>query len=150
MPSGSGPIAWFGVYRDPIIFDHCTGKWTGKINISPDNVVNGFYQIDDLELAISQKDYSKKIEIIKNYIAAGDVYQINFTDKYIFKTKGSSIKLYQDLLSYQHVSYASIIKNSYGILLSLSPELFFRIEKNSITTKPMKVPLRMSRRKNDR
>ena len=134
----SEPIAWFGIYREPLIFNHTTGKWDYKNSKHPENSINRFYKINNLELGISRKEYSEKIKLIKNYIAAGDVYQINFTDKYTFDYIGSLTGLYRDLLAFQHVSYASIIKNRHGTILSLSPELFFRIEKDRITTKPMK------------
>jgi para-aminobenzoate synthetase/4-amino-4-deoxychorismate lyase len=134
-------LAWFGVYQKPIIFNHSEGKF--KPAIKKEKYLNDItgvntYQIDNLKLKISRNNYYRKIDHIKNYIAAGDVYQINFTDKYEFKFTGSAINLYKELLKNQNVSYAAFIKNTHGIILSLSPELFFRMDKNIITAKPMK------------
>lgn len=87
---------------------------------------------------ISKKRYVKDIEKIKKYISEGITYEVNYTyPSEVFVNKGS-MDLYETLLQNQKTPYNTYIKNEYETLLSFSPELFFRIDGNKITTKPMK------------
>jgi len=134
------PIAWFGVYERPIVFNHLKGTFENTAfsgNYEGEAVGSGF-ELENLEFNITQSDYTRKIEEIKDYISQGDVYQINFTGKYKFRFSGSVIALYDSLKKKQNVPYGAVI-NAEGLLIfSLSPELFFRLEGDRITTRPMK------------
>lgn len=134
------PIAWFGVYEGPIVFNHLTGKFE---NHAPaDDIEKEFlldeFKLENLEFNIPEPEYIWKVEKIKDYIAQGDVYQINFTGKYKLKFSGSPIALYDSLKKKQNVPYGAFIDTDGLLILSLSPELFFELEGNRMTTKPMK------------
>ena len=134
------PVAWFGVYEKPIVFNHLTGK-SENCSFAGDfekGVLFDKFTLENFGLSIPELEYVQKIEKIKDYIAKGDVYQINFTGKYKFKFSGSAIALYDSLKKKQNVSYSAFIGTEDLIILSLSPELFLRLEKDMITTKPMK------------
>ena len=95
------------------------------------------------ELSLTRDDYIAKIEKVRDYIAAGDVYQINFTMKYNFSFSGDPVAFYRDLRRKQPVSYGALIHSPANAdpgfdLLSLSPELFFRREGKQVWTRPMK------------
>ncbi|WP_158788113.1 aminodeoxychorismate synthase component I, partial [Granulicella sp. L46] len=95
-------------------------------------------------LRIPDADYLAAIEKIKAYIAAGDTYQVNFTDAITFPTTLSPATLFTTLSQNQSVAYAAYLNLGPQSILSFSPELFFRIEAdpdgstNKITTRPMK------------
>ncbi|MBM4141404.1 MAG: aminodeoxychorismate synthase component I [Nitrospira sp.] len=134
------PIAWFGVYEKPIVFNHLTGKaenYTFAYDFEKEFLFNEF-ELENLRFNIPESEYVQKIEKIKDYIAKGDVYQINLTGKYKFKFSGSAIALYDSLKKKQNVSYSAFIGTEDLMILSLSPELFLRLEEDMITTKPMK------------
>jgi len=98
----------------------------------------GAYQIKNLRLNVSQKDYLNSINKIKEFIRAGETYQVNYTMKYKFDFKGSPYQLYHTLRSNQSVSYSAFIKTEDFKVLSFSPELFFRKKEDEIWVKPMK------------
>ncbi len=75
---------------------------------------------------------------VENYIAAGDVYQINLTLKYHFAFEGDPVALYAALRRKQRVAYGALIHAREFDVLSLSPELFFRREGKHMSTRPMK------------
>lgn len=87
---------------------------------------------------ITQKNYSDAITKIKNYIAEGITYEVNYTYPSEIFSSLSEFELYQYLLKTQTTPYNTFIKNQYETLLSFSPELFFKIKNNKIITKPMK------------
>jgi para-aminobenzoate synthetase/4-amino-4-deoxychorismate lyase len=134
------PIAWFGVYERPIVFNHLDDI-VENYTVTGNPVKEVFskeFKTEHLEFNIPHPEYIQKIGRIKDYIAQGDVYQINFTGKYTFKFSGSSLGLYECLKRKQNVSYGAFINTDGLLVCSLSPELFFRLEGDRITTKPMK------------
>src|SRR4029078_8982139 len=75
---------------------------------------------------------------VQDYIAAGDVYQINLTLKYLFAFSGDPVALYSALRRKQRVEYGALIGAGDFQVLSLSPELFFRREGRPLRSRPMK------------
>ncbi|MBN2403567.1 MAG: aminodeoxychorismate synthase component I [Spirochaetes bacterium] len=130
------PYAFFCAYENLVIFDHNLGKFVwDNLNLK---IRSGDYAISNLELNITEDVYSKNIEIIRDYIRKGDIYQANYTVKYKFDFSGSSFALYNDLKQKQFAAY-NVFAGFDGMhILSLSPELFFRKRGGSITVKPMK------------
>lgn len=90
------------------------------------------------EPEITFEQYSKALNKIKQHIKKGNTYEVNYTYPYKVYADETGFELYNNILPKQKTPYNTYIKNSYEEILSFSPELFFRLEGNSITTKPMK------------
>lgn len=90
------------------------------------------------EPAINYEKYAKAIAEIKNQIAEGNTYQVNYTCDHIVKSDKEGFELYQEILQNQTTPYNVYIKNDYEEILSFSPELFFKLKNGVIKTKPMK------------
>jgi para-aminobenzoate synthetase/4-amino-4-deoxychorismate lyase len=135
------PLAWFGIYRKPLIFDHETGRFDGELPASlsdePEKNTPANFA-ESVALTISEEDYTAKIERIKEYIAAGETYQVNFTDKVSVRSEIGADAAFATLLQQQPVAYSALLNVAGHQILSLSPELFFKIEDGKITTRPMK------------
>ena len=138
------PLAWFGVYRTPLIFNHEEGMFEGEQPIIP-AVKEEHFLLKHCSLKISEPEYSKAIEHIKTYIAAGDTYQVNFTDRYTFDFEGSPAACFTALREKQKVAYGSFINADGKNILSFSPELFFTLHEGTIIAKPMKGTARRGR-----
>ena len=138
------PFAWFGVYEQPFIFDHSTGTFQpdwppeGGELAPPVLPVEDFLPVSRVQLAITQEEYAAKVESIRGYIAAGDTYQANLTTRARFEYSGSPAALFSSLRNQQKVPYAALIHAGDHHVLSLSPELFFRLKDGRIITRPMK------------
>jgi para-aminobenzoate synthetase / 4-amino-4-deoxychorismate lyase len=138
-PSSSNPpLAWFGIYTQPITFNHATNTFTPPLELpnTPPEATEPFTQ--NLTLNITEPDYTQKILHIKDLIAAGDTYQVNFTTTATLETPLPPAAAFNTLSRRQPVSYAALINLGKTQILSLSPELFFRIDKDRILTRPMK------------
>lgn len=125
------PLLWFGIYKKPVVYGSLDLKenfkaWPGR------------YTINQGRLNTKLNEYSGNISKIKRYIAEGQTYQINYTIKYNFSLRGAADSLFLDLCRKQHVHYAAFIDAGGFQILSLSPELFFKRDKNKIFLKPMK------------
>ena len=84
------------------------------------------------------RSYEKKVERIKAYLQAGDVYQINLTEPFRVKTTASPEQIYKSLRRNNPSPYAAFINWGDFFILSASPELFFKQEGSFIQTKPIK------------
>lgn len=111
---------------------------------APENFVNDSVESFSVKSksVIDFENYSNAINQIKEEIANGNTYQVNYTYDYKLKTSLKGIELYKSVLQEQTTSYNAFIKNDYEEIISFSPELFFEISKsyggNKIKTKPMK------------
>lgn len=143
VPASEVPIAFFSIFRSPLVFDHMKGRFENQRpnfykSPSDDQPTPRQYKTSRLQLEISEQDYSKKLNRIKDYILSGDTYQINFTTRYRFDFEGSPLDLYEDLKSKQKVGHGAFIQSNGRHILCFSPELFFRYRDGAIITKPMK------------
>jgi para-aminobenzoate synthetase / 4-amino-4-deoxychorismate lyase len=138
------PLAWLGVYQQPIIYNHTSGQLQGRLGQDSVTSTPLILQdettpnLDNIYFDLDEAEYNKNIHRIKEYICAGDVYQINFTGRYHFTFDGSPMSLYKALKSKQRVSYSAYIRATGQDILCLSPELFFSIKGQQIITRPMK------------
>ncbi len=94
--------------------------------------------LHDLQLNVSKPAYLKAISKIKQYITAGDTYQINYTLKYKFKLQGTAASLYKALRKKQPVEFGALLNFPESKIVSLSPELFIKKGGDTLTSKPMK------------
>jgi len=138
------PLAWFGVYRHAYVFDHRAGRFEGDAPEAAGEPALD-YDIGDVRLDISEEDYSAKIDAIHEYLRCGDTYQVNFTTKLRFGYSGSPAAIYAALTENQPVSYGALLHGGDWQVLSLSPELFFRVRDGRIVTRPVKGTARRGR-----
>ncbi|MFZ6845733.1 aminodeoxychorismate synthase component I [Undibacterium sp. RuTC16W] len=89
--------------------------------------------------SVDETQFSKAIDQVRAYIAAGDTYQVNYTYRLHFDVYGSPLNLYRRLRQRQPVPYGALICLPDGeAILSLSPELFVRHQAGHLYAKPMK------------
>jgi para-aminobenzoate synthetase/4-amino-4-deoxychorismate lyase len=148
-------IAGYIGYESGYHFEHVvqdTGK-SAKIPLlamcvydAPTSIPAGMFDDDEfdspavsnLHFSITESAYHSAIDRIKNYIENGDTYQVNFTDRIEFVCSENAVDFYRALRKKQHVPYGAFINMGETQILSFSPELFFRRQGRTITTKPMK------------
>ncbi len=135
-PKVSFPYAWFGVFDRREVAkkrEAGSGRWEaggGKREAG--------YGIRGLKLDVSYGEYAKNIAKIKRHLAAGDIYQANYTIKYKFGFHGSAQGLYEELKRKQRANYNVLAQCGKHTIISASPELFFAIDKGRIKVRPMK------------
>ncbi len=128
----SAPILWMGLFERGRELDSRGVKdWIAART-------SGAFTVESLGLSCSKADYLAAYGRVKDYIAAGDVYQINLTFKQRLRVTGDRLALYRDLTRKQRVRYGAIVETGQATLLSLSPELFLSVEKGQAQARPMK------------
>jgi para-aminobenzoate synthetase/4-amino-4-deoxychorismate lyase len=88
--------------------------------------------------SVDRARYDDAIARIREHIAAGDTYQVNHTLRLRSTVRGDERGLYRDLCFAQRGAHSAYLNTGRFRILSASPELFFRIDGDRLTTRPMK------------
>ena len=121
------PMLWFGLY--------------GTENVQALDVLpteSEAYQLSDWQLSVSQAEFEAAIAHIKQYIASGDTFQVNYTFRLRAEFAGDPWALFLALMQLQPGNYSAFIDTGDWAICSASPELFFTRTGETFTAKPMK------------
>lgn len=92
------------------------------------------------EPMVGRRAYGNAARRVFDYIAAGDCYQVNLTFPMAARlVSGTALGLYGAFRRTGAVGHGAFVDLGVGpVVVSRSPELFFRIDKGRIVTRPMK------------
>ncbi len=128
------PLLWFGVFKKrQKLTPVQTLDWIKRRSRN-----EAAFSLENMHFSLSQQQYQSRFEQVKNYIAAGDIYQLNLTFKAKLTLKGSPYPFYQAVRQNQAVHYGAFIDAPDFKVLSFSPEQFITLEQGKISTRPMK------------
>ncbi len=119
------PLAWFTSYSQRSVVPVVEPPESGRL-------------VDDVTRAHGGAWYQRGVERIRSAIEAGDVYQVNLTDRVRCVLAAPVADLYRAMATTQGGSYNALIEFDHAAIVSASPELFVRVEGDTITTRPMK------------
>ena len=125
------PLLWFGVYAPPerLTAEHITTRLGEAAPAS----------LREPRFSLGRAAYRRRVARIKALIREGDVYQINLTAPVALEGEGDPAALYAALRARQPVPYGALLRpDARRWVLSLSPELFFRLDAGRLSARPMK------------
>jgi len=130
-------------YNGQELIKFCFFDSTAVLKINPENLDFESHDIERCKISAlrftrTKDEFINKILRIKNHIANGDTYQVNYTIKAKFKLTTDPILLFKELIFNQSSQYCAFVNNGDEIIISISPELFFSINGKEITVRPMK------------
>ncbi len=132
-PARSVPLIWMGLFRRAR--DLCWHE--ARCIVRAGRETSG-WSIGESRNTLDRTAYLERVNAVRDYIASGDVYQINLTFKHLFRWSGDPFSLYEELRRRQRVAHGGFIGGPGWHVLSLSPELFFEAQEDVIRTRPMK------------
>jgi anthranilate/para-aminobenzoate synthase component I len=83
-------------------------------------------------------EFEARVVRAQEYIAAGDIYQVNLARKFSVPFSGNPYRLFEHLLARSPAPGGAFLDFGDTRILSASPELFLRIRGRHITTRPIK------------
>ena len=125
------PLAWAAVYAAP--------------TQDSESVEDQSYEVGTWTPLVSRADFSESIAQIRELIAAGDTYQVNYTFPLVASFKGDARSWFRDLCRAQGAEYCAYFDLGRFKILSVSPELFFEQDGRTVRTRPMKGTIRRGR-----
>jgi para-aminobenzoate synthetase/4-amino-4-deoxychorismate lyase len=127
-PTGPLPLLWFGIFEK---------RW--PVAAQPgDRPATESAVAKEWRSSVSSATHAAAVARIRDYIAAGDSYQVNFTLRRRFRFVGKPTAFYRDLCGSQQTAFCAFLNLGRYQVLSASPELFFRLKSRQITVRPMK------------
>ncbi len=142
LSSPDTPLVSFAVFPEAIIHDHGSGACAFPQSSQESS---SDFTVSNIRPSQDKSAYLKAVHRVKEYIAAGDTYQVNYTLKLLFDFAGSVNSFYAHLRANQSVSYGAMMRLGKEHILSLSPELFFRVDADTVTVRPMKGTMQRGR-----
>ncbi|WP_066304622.1 aminodeoxychorismate synthase component I [Bacillus sp. FJAT-29814] len=121
---GKMPLLWFGIFQEPI--HQAFGS------------KDSMYTLTEWKPSVTMDEYKQAITGIKHAIERGDTYQTNYTIRLNSSFQGDELAFFEKLIAAQASNYCAYINTGDYSILSASPELFFHLKDDTITTRPMK------------
>jgi para-aminobenzoate synthetase/4-amino-4-deoxychorismate lyase len=88
--------------------------------------------------SITRAAHAEAVHRIRDLIARGDTYQVNFSFRLRTEFARDPYALFRRLASPSPPPFAAYLDLGSHVLCSLSPELFFRLENTRLVSRPMK------------
>ncbi len=86
----------------------------------------------------TKREYLRAIKKAKAHIAAGDIYQINLSQRFCGRTRLEDWQLYERLIRAFPVCFGAFLRAGDVSIISASPEQFLSYDGGTVTTRPMK------------
>ncbi|MGA2681421.1 MAG: anthranilate synthase component I [Candidatus Bathyarchaeia archaeon] len=86
---------------------------------------------------IKKETYEAAVEKAKQYITAGDIFQVVPSKRYQFQIKGNLIPFYQTLRTINPSPYMYYYTSGERQIVGASPEMLVRVEKRTVETFPI-------------
>lgn len=153
------PLFRWTLFDDYYVFDHRAQTWTvATLEWSSLRRELALERLDRLESilatvepaeeipvipgkitqSLSREAYCHKVARIKEYIAAGDIYQANLAQRWTVETADRPEAIYQRLCGLSPAAHAGFLRFEDRAVLSASPELFLRRRGEELRTRPIK------------
>ena len=125
------PDLWFGFYEAPVM---STNSGTGV----PSVVLNPPDRRDACSTNFTRDSYRQAVQRAKNYIAAGDIYQVNLSQRFQCQVDASAMEVYRALRAANPAPYCAYLDIGDAQILSSSPECFLKLDDRQVITRPIK------------
>lgn len=122
-PPGPLPLLWFALFRAPTVLPRVTKQHAAVSGWKPDT---------------DRKTYDANIAAIREAIARGETYQVNYTMRLNTSVSGEPRAWYEALAAQSHGRFNAYLDIGEQQILSLSPELFFAWDGKQLMARPMK------------
>ncbi len=97
---------------------------------------------EDVELGVikstlTKAEYMVNVENAKEYIRAGDIFQVVLSQRFEIETEVSALQVYRILRTMNPSPYMYYLKMDDEVIVGTSPELLVRVEGNKVETRPI-------------
>jgi anthranilate synthase component 1 len=141
------PDIEMGIYDDGFIFDHTQQLalyYYQEDNRLPEveSILKKPFSAEKLEISepkvnISKNQFEQAVEKAKEYVTAGDIFQVVLSKRYQFQIKGSLIPFYQVLRQINPSPYMYYYKAGDHQIVGASPEMLVRVDNRMVETFPI-------------
>jgi para-aminobenzoate synthetase component I len=130
----------FGIYEDALFYRHDAQSWCEIGDLSSRLAPESQAQCEQPFFCSqwNREEFCAAVARAQEYIAAGDIYQVNLSHRFESAWSGEPWAFYEALRHYSPAPHASYIALGGRTVLSASPESFLKMSGRSICTRPIK------------
>ena len=141
------PEMEFGIFTDGVVFDHLgCGSYYYTLGESRLEEVKRFAtnerkigraHFSSPKLSVSRERFVEMVERAKEYIFAGDVFQVVLSKRYELESEGDMMGFYSALSRLNPSPYMYFMKFDDRQVVGSSPEMLVRVEQGRVETYPI-------------
>ena len=131
----------FGDFPEMLVHDHRSGRWhqAGELAREMRHPSGATVEIGEFLPKMARETFLSGVRRIHEWIAAGDIYQVNLTQAFEARVSGGDLfALYETLRECSPAPLAAYLSLGGTEILSSSPETFLRMSGRGIETRPIK------------
>ena len=131
----------FGFYDEALIFRHAEQRWYSVGDLASRLVPHtnpAHCTRPDFQPAMPREKFLAMVRRAQEYIAAGDIYQVNLSHRFASPWSGEPWAFYEALRHYSPAPNAAFLDLGGSTVLSTSPESFLKMSGRAIRTRPIK------------
>jgi anthranilate synthase component 1 len=161
------PDLHFGIYDEMVIFDHVQKRinvvalahvgtdgaeaaYTGarrrieqvvaelsRVEPSPPRDIRRPAETMPYTSSFAQADFEGAVDRCKEYIRAGDIFQVVISQRLAVETQAAPFDIYRALRAINPSPFMFCLKSPQSTLVGASPEILCRVENDVVTTRPL-------------
>jgi len=156
------PDVEMGIFDDGLIFNHVEGQifyyYRGESRLDElKKLLEGLsepaeFSFTQPRVETEKKQYERAVEKAKEYITAGDIFQVVLSKQFQFQFEGSLISFYEALRAINPSPYMYYLKFGEHQIVGSSPEMLIRVDNRMVETFPIAgtKPIAQNRAENNR
>ncbi|PPA68557.1 aminodeoxychorismate synthase, component I [Jeotgalibacillus proteolyticus] len=117
--------------------DEWAASWEQMAERQEDSAGKSADVDDQMMYSMDEAAFSKAAEVIRAYIAQGDVFQVNLSVRQSKPLAATPLSIYKELRSFNPSPYMSYIQLPDAQIVSASPELLVKKAGNELSTRPI-------------
>jgi para-aminobenzoate synthetase component I len=153
------PEVYFQLFKEWFVFDHQTDKlWLmaltekGQEMQAEDRISKWIVQweadvpavaaenkpaADELQVSMNETEFIEAVEKVQQYIAQGDVFQVNLSVRQSKPIETEALEVYRQLRKLNPSPYMGYLHTQDFQLVSGSPELLAKVKGSEVSTRPI-------------
>ena len=141
------PDLEMGIFDDGFIFNHkqpqafyyyrSENRLPEVESLLKQPIVSEEFSYTQPKVSTKKESYEKAVEKAKEYVTAGDVFQVVLSKRYQFQIKGDLMPFYQSLRTINPSPYMYFYKSGERQIVGSSPEMLVRVENRTVETFPI-------------
>lgn len=135
------PDLWVALFESWGSYDHATSSWIRPLeyNLNGSGTVSRTgVTLGDVRLTVSEQSYRNRVEAARRAIFEGEVFEVNYTERFEATLEAGAWELYCELRSRSTGGNFAFLKTPDFAIASVSPEAFLSIVNRHVITRPIK------------
>ena len=141
------PDIELGIFEDGFVFDHSQNqayyyfRRENRLreieNLLNESVQEEAFTFTQPTVDTAKEDFEQSVEKAKQYVTAGDIFQVVLSKRFQFQYSGSLLTFYKSLREINPSPYMFYLKFDQRQIVGASPEMLIRVDNKKVVTFPI-------------